>query len=72
MCSFIVVNFALRIGNFRSIVNRALTRPSFPLSPSNQLLVSSRIRLPVGQETAEACGLDIILLIFLWFPEFSN
>ena len=68
MCSFIVVNFALRIGNFRSIVNRAL----FSLSPSNQLLVSSRIRLPVGRETAEACGRDIILLIFLWFPEFSN
>ena len=72
MCSFIVVNFALRMGNFRSIVNRALTRPIFPLSPSNQLLVSSRIRLPVGQETAEACRLDIILLIFLRFPEFSN
>ena len=72
MCRYIVVNFVLRIGNFQSIVNRALTRPIFSLSPSNQLLVSSRIRLPVGQETAEACGLDIILLTFLWFPEFSN
>lgn len=59
MCGFIVVNFALRVGNpFRSIVNQALTRPIFSLSPSNQLLVSSRILFPVGQETAELCGLE--------------